>query len=126
MSHLISRRPSPVKSLFAMALLVPVLGLVTGNKTALAEEMNVTVVAGHPPVFRWVKHMSETFIPAVNAALEGSEYKINWDEQYGGSLAKVGDALEAIEEGLAEVGICLLYTSPSPRDKRQSRMPSSA
>ena len=23
-------------------------------------------------------------------------------------------------------GFCLLYTSPSPRDKRQSRMPSSA
>ena len=27
---------------------------------------------------------------------------------------------------LAERDICLLYTSPSPRDKRQSRMPSSA
>ena len=30
---------------------------------------------------------------------------------------------------LSKVGIsyfCLLYTSPSPRDKRQSRMPSSA
>ena len=26
----------------------------------------------------------------------------------------------------AVVGACLLYTSPSPRDKRQSRMPSSA
>ena len=25
-----------------------------------------------------------------------------------------------------EVRTCLLYTSPSPRDKRQSRMPSSA
>ena len=25
-----------------------------------------------------------------------------------------------------EVETCLLYTSPSPRDKRQSRMPSSA
>ena len=25
-----------------------------------------------------------------------------------------------------DAGICLLYTSPSPRDKRQSRMPSSA
>ena len=24
------------------------------------------------------------------------------------------------------IGTCLLYTSPSPRDKRQSRMPSSA
>ena len=26
----------------------------------------------------------------------------------------------------ARIGYCLLYTSPSPRDKRQSRMPSSA
>ena len=26
----------------------------------------------------------------------------------------------------ADCGGCLLYTSPSPRDKRQSRMPSSA
>ena len=28
--------------------------------------------------------------------------------------------------GMVEVYACLLYTSPSPRDKRQSRMPSSA
>ena len=28
--------------------------------------------------------------------------------------------------GPDQVTICLLYTSPSPRDKRQSRMPSSA
>ena len=27
---------------------------------------------------------------------------------------------------ICEVTTCLLYTSPSPRDKRQSRMPSSA
>ena len=31
------------------------------------------------------------------------------------------------DQGIYGVGfICLLYTSPSPRDKRQSRMPSSA
>ena len=29
-------------------------------------------------------------------------------------------------ELLKVLNICLLYTSPSPRDKRQSRMPSSA
>ena len=29
-------------------------------------------------------------------------------------------------ETVAKYNICLLYTSPSPRDKRQSRMPSSA
>ena len=28
--------------------------------------------------------------------------------------------------GKCRISICLLYTSPSPRDKRQSRMPSSA
>ena len=31
-----------------------------------------------------------------------------------------------IGDGISRAGICLLYTSPSPRDKRQSRMPSSA
>ena len=31
-----------------------------------------------------------------------------------------------LEASAKQYGICLLYTSPSPRDKRQSRMPSSA
>ena len=42
----------------------------------------------------------------------------------------VGYTLDALADDalavLDEHGICLLYTSPSPRDKRQSRMPSSA
>ena len=36
------------------------------------------------------------------------------------------DGLGGSGESLETVRICLLYTSPSPRDKRQSRMPSSA
>ena len=36
-------------------------------------------------------------------------------------LDGAGDA-----HGDVEVGVCLLYTSPSPRDSRVSRMPSSA
>ena len=38
-------------------------------------------------------------------------------------LWRLVEALKSID-GLND--ICLLYTSPSPRDKRQSRMPSSA
>ncbi|MCC5969275.1 MAG: C4-dicarboxylate TRAP transporter substrate-binding protein [Pararhodobacter sp.] len=72
--------------------------------TAPAQSIDVTLVNGHPPIFLWVKHLSETFIPAVNAALEGTEHEINWSEAYGGSLAAVGGELEAIEDGLAEVG----------------------
>ena len=33
---------------------------------------------------------------------------------------------EMILIGVGQACVCLLYTSPSPRDKRQSRMPSSA
>ncbi|PSM17297.1 C4-dicarboxylate TRAP transporter substrate-binding protein [Nitratireductor sp. StC3] len=77
---------------------------VAAATAARAETINVTYVAGHPPVFRWVRLANEVFIPAVNKQLEGSGHTINWDEQYGGSLAKVGDELEAVEEGLAEIG----------------------
>ena len=43
-------------------------------------------------------------------------------------LCDTSNLCGAIEfaEKIAKSGTCLLYTSPSPRDKRQSRMPSSA
>ena len=96
---------------FALSLLAS--GSVFTAESAKAEEINATIVAGHPPVFRWVKHASETFIPAVNKALEGTEHKIVWSEQYGGSLAKVGDELEAVEEGLAEIGLVSSLFDPA-------------
>ena len=34
--------------------------------------------------------------------------------------------LDACNQGASDIHICLLYTSPSPRDQRGSRMPSSA
>ena len=50
------------------------------------------------------------------------------------SFAQLAERVRAFARGLIAQGIapgehvalCLLYTSPSPRDKRQSRMPSSA
>ena len=45
-----------------------------------------------------------------------------WDKKDSGQFV-----LQALACGLiAALAGCLLYTSPSPRDKRQSRMPSSA
>ena len=42
-------------------------------------------------------------------------------------LMPVEDVFSITGRGTVVTGrICLLYTSPSPRDKRQSRMPSSA
>ena len=39
---------------------------------------------------------------------------------------KLGDFEVTLNGELPEVGSCLLYTSPSPRDVEESRMPSSA
>ena len=53
----------------------------------------------------------------------------------GGYVVEIMTALEAFEVGFYfigdvvgenDTGVCLLYTSPSPRDQRGSRMPSSA
>ena len=43
-----------------------------------------------------------------------------------GAGGQGGEQLAQQDQEGAEGAACLLYTSPSPRDKRQSRMPSSA
>ena len=49
------------------------------------------------------------------------------DLNYIGSITLDPDLIEAADLVIGEkVQICLLYTSPSPRDRQKSRMPSSA
>ena len=78
---------------------------------------------------------------AVNKAYSGSR-RIHWSEVLAGEKAfnatgewLPDETLASMKNGLVSIkgplttpvgGGCLLYTSPSPRDKRQSRMPSSA
>jgi TRAP-type transport system periplasmic protein len=70
------------------------------------QEIKITVSAGHAPVFLWVKHLRESFIPTVNRELaKGNKYKITWNEAYGGTLAKLGSELETIEQGVSDMGI---------------------
>lgn len=90
---------------FALAVLT--------SQPAAAAEIRVNVVNGHPPVFLWVKHLTETFIPTVDAALEGTEHSIVWTESYGGTLAAVGGELEALEDGLAEIGVVPTVFEPT-------------
>ena len=56
------------------------------------------------------------------------DIEINWPKIFPiNSVRAMRGAFYFLDERLAiESYLCLLYTSPSPRDKRQSRMPSSA
>ena len=55
------------------------------------------------------------------SAAAATEAELKARKEY---LQSVGEMNRAREE--EQAFLCLLYTSPSPRDKRQSRMPSSA
>ena len=58
---------------------------------------------------------------------EGEDAEVNFKEtmdQLNSKKLKAKDNKYVVKENTNDT--CLLYTSPSPRDKRQSRMPSSA
>ena len=61
---------------------------------------------------------------AVGFMLFQSAAKTKKAEQEKAAATKVDSPYAAIANG--KVDVCLLYTSPSPRDQRGSRMPSSA
>jgi TRAP-type C4-dicarboxylate transport system substrate-binding protein len=85
-------------SMVAAPLLLP-------GKARAQTALKLTMVAGHPEIFLWVKHLKQTFAAAVDAELaKGGKFKIDWTHAYGGTLAKVGGELEAIQDGLADLG----------------------
>ena len=61
------------------------------------------------------------------ASMAGIGGPLSWVEASRRGVAELDRIVaENPGEDLILLGYCLLYTSPSPRDKRQSRMPSSA
>ena len=76
-------------------------------------------------------HLTVSFPPR---ALAGKVYDVTpfMDDHPGGGEIMLSAAGKDGTQDFEDVGHsphardCLLYTSPSPRDKRQSRMPSSA
>ena len=80
-----------------------ILGLKTHNEASYILDVFTEEQGRHKGLIRGIHSKN------LRAVIEpGNEVKINWSGRLESHLG------------------CLLYTSPSPRDKRQSRMPSSA
>ena len=92
------------KTLIVVAMASLIFCLPVGSVSA--KTYKLTVVAGHPPIFLWVTLCRDYFIPEVDKRLQeaGGKHKIIWNQAYGGTIAKIGGALEAIEEGIADMG----------------------
>lgn len=95
--------------LAVMALAV--MFVVTSATPAISGERKVIkmrIAAGHPAqAASWTRNFSRFFVPELNKRVlaETTDYKMDCKEFYGGSLAKLGEVLEAVESGIADVGV---------------------
>ncbi|MEZ5936511.1 MAG: C4-dicarboxylate TRAP transporter substrate-binding protein [Alphaproteobacteria bacterium] len=74
---------------------------------ARAEEtVKLTMASSHPTAVPWVGSLAELVVPESNKRLEamGSEDRIDWTESYGGALYKFDKTLEAVADGLTDLG----------------------
>jgi TRAP-type transport system periplasmic protein len=68
------------------------------------QEIKITICSGQAPVFPFIRQITQTMIPTVNAELaKTGKTKIIWNEAYGGTLAKIGGELEAVEQGICDM-----------------------
>lgn len=86
------------------------LALVLAGTTVLpasaTETIKAVVIDGYPARALWVKEFSNFFIPEVDKRLaEKGNYKIDWQESYGGSIVKPKGVLEGVNLGLGDIGI---------------------
>lgn len=81
-------------------------GLVAMPYVAKAQQsINVTIASSHPVAVMWPYQLKNTFQPEVDKILAaGGKFKVNWREAYGGTLYKFQDTMEAVRDGITDVG----------------------
>src|SRR5262249_18682922 len=80
--------------------------IVAAPAAVRAETFEITVSAGHGPQLPWIRMLQDYFMPEVGRRLKeaGGKHIIAWKEALGGTFAKIGGELAAIEEGTSEMG----------------------
>lgn len=71
-----------------------------------AQTIKAVVIDGYPARALWVQEFSNYFIPQVDMRLaKTGNYKMEWQESYGGSIVKPKGVLEGVKLGLGDIGI---------------------
>ncbi|OUM99623.1 MAG: hypothetical protein BAA02_12505 [Paenibacillaceae bacterium ZCTH02-B3] len=78
------------------------------------QTINLRIGSGHTVEGGvWTQKAHEFFVPEVNKRLEGTGYQIKWTEAYGGSVAKLGENLDAVQQGLLDLSVVIVPFKPS-------------
>lgn len=90
-----------------------------------AKEYKLTIAAESPPVVTPAFVTKTFFVPGVTKRAEACGDTIVWNEAYGQAIAKFGETLEAVEEGVAHVAVILrnFEEAKLPLDQYPSIMP---
>lgn len=70
-----------------------------------AKKVTVRIGCGQTPEgYLWVKAMKDYFMPTIDKELaKTGNYKIDWVESWGGTVAKTTECLESVQSGLLDV-----------------------
>jgi TRAP-type C4-dicarboxylate transport system substrate-binding protein len=81
-------------------------GLAFSVSVSQADTINLTFASGYGSALAWTDEEVNTFLPGVNAELKkmGSDHRVEWTVAVDGTLASMGNMLDAMSTGLADVG----------------------
>ncbi len=108
------------------------LGLLAGSTMLMSvaahaqETINLTVAASHPTVVPWVGMIQTHFMARTDEILaEKGDYKIEWNEAFGGTLYKANATLSSVEEGITDIGwvFSFLEAAKLPLSQASSNAP---
>jgi TRAP-type transport system periplasmic protein len=90
------------------------------------ETINLTVASSHPTVVPWVGMIKTHFMAKTDEILaESGNYKIEWNEAFGGQLYKANATLSSVEEGITDIGWVFSFLEPAklPLSQASSNAP---
>jgi len=107
------------------ACAVAVAALMLAAPSLSAKEYKLTIAAESPPVVTPAFVTKTFFVPGVTKRAEACGDTIVWNEAYGQAIAKFGETLEAVEEGIAHLAVILrnFEEAKLPLDQYPSIMP---
>lgn len=82
------------------------LAAMAASPSFATETIKAVVIDGYPARALWVQEFTNFFIPEVDKRLaETGNYKMDWQESYGGTIVKPKGVLEGVKLGLGDIGI---------------------
>lgn len=76
--------------------------------------INIRVGAGHEPnQVIWLRAFDEFFLPEVDKRLAETNYKIQWNKAYGGTVSGLGEVITGVEKGMLDMGVPVIPFDPS-------------